>query len=372
MPNPINPTTNTWNQIANKQAYTDTTIANLNSNTIITRYDPIFNKLIERISRDIYRRLEYAQRWNNIGTNAGVNEYPGILREIAMRRRRGQNFPADNGTRPTTLNCYDIYNDVIEVRYHDCQVRWMYPFTIWDEELRRFSGGNGATIAQVAEMTTLGAMSARNMFMDSFRKQVLYLYMTSVAGEFNTGIDISDFTNLTTDQAKEWLIMIDELCYQLEIGSALYNGLGEYIQTPRSNLQLIMPYNYYMNVTRKAFPDTYNKEFFENLLPDNLILIDTLGGDKLTTDGTTEVTYTWNTQGMNTTPWTETNVWAAGDPNIQAIIMDKGAIGFETNYEAMLMAPKDIEKLATAGRHHFWARGYVTDMVNGVAITKGE
>ena len=42
MPNPINPTTNTWNQVANKQAYTDTTIANLNSNTIITRYDPIF------------------------------------------------------------------------------------------------------------------------------------------------------------------------------------------------------------------------------------------------------------------------------------------------------------------------------------------
>lgn len=369
----FNPTNNTWDQVANQQSYNQITAGNLNSKTMITNYDPIYNKLIEQISYTMYRRMRVLQKWNNLGRNAPENSYPGILREIFMAQRKGMNYSYDNGTTPTTLNCYDIFDDTIDVRYHSAQFRWMYPWTIFDEQLRRFSGGNGTTIAELTEMKMINAINARNLFMDNLRKETLYNLTENVSVEVDLSTDISDFDNLTTEQAKSWLNAVDNLLFEFSVGTAAYNTPGNYIQTPKSDLQLIIPRQYYYNVMRKAFPDTYHTEMFDNILPENLILIDTLGGDTImrrTTGDAAPVTPTFDAKGMNLLNWTSSDEIVPGDGNVMAVIMHRDCIGFEDNLNITLFGPKDIDKLATPVRSHFWTKAYITDLLPSVKITK--
>lgn len=364
----FNMTTNTWSQIANKQSNDELVPSKLNSSTLITTYDPIYNKLVEQISRTIYHKLQVVQRWRNIGTTAPMNQYPGMLREIIMRQRKGQNFPMDAQTRPTTLLNYDIIDDSIEVRYHACQLRWMYGYTIFDEELRRFSGGNGTTITQLTEMKTINSITARNLFMDNLRKEVLALAAENIAIAQETDIDISSWENLTVEQAKTWLIWVDNILYQMYIGTTLYNTLGEFMQTPKSRLQMIMPRKWYLNVVRRAFPDTFHGEYFENILPENLVLVDSMGADQLVDSTGKAVASTWNDVGMNTTPFATGSYTTPADPNLQAVIMDVGAIGFEDNLNETLVGTKDIEKLATPVRMHYWTKAYMTDLLPMVKL----
>lgn len=366
MPNTYNPTKSTWGQVANKQAAEAITSGNLNSKTIITTYDPIYNKLIEQISTTIYHKLKVTQRWRAIGYNAPNNNYPGMIRELIMSQRKGMNFPADNGQRPTTLNSYSIFNDTIDVRYHSAQFRWMYPWTIFDEELRRFSGGTGTTIGQLTEMKQVNAMSAQNMFMDNLKKRALNLYAKNVAIQTLTDIDISDFTALTKDDAQAWLNAVDNLIFEFENGSAAYNADHNYMQVPKSDLQMIIPRQYYLNVIRKAFPDTYNPQYFQNILPANLILIDTFA-DQLNREEAV-VAPTYDANGMSLLNWQEGDTFTSENPNLQAVIMHKSALGFEENLDAVMFGPKDIEKLATPVRSHFWCKAWMTDLLPGVKL----
>lgn len=366
-----NPTTSTWQQVANKQAATEINSGNLNSNTLITTYDPIYNKLVEQITYTMYRKLRVVQNWYNLGRTAPENAYPGILREVYMSQRKGINFPADNGVRPMTLGSYKIFNDQIDVRYHAAQFRWMYPWTIFDEELRRFSGGNGTTIAELAEMKMINSINSRNMFMDNLRKQTLYKMYSTVSSSYSLDIDITNFDTLTEAQAKSWLNEIDNLIYMFYRGTALYNGTGNYMQVPKSDLQVIIPRAYWLNVVRKAFPDTYNTVYFENILPENLILIDTLGGETLNDASGDPIAVTYDNHGMSLVNWEEGYSFTQGDPNVVCVIMHRDCIGFEDNLNTTLFAQKDIEKLATPVRSHYWTKAYFTDLLPSVKIVKG-
>ena len=64
--NPFNPTSQTWSQIANKQAATEMQSGALNSNELILQYDPIYNKLVSQISYTMYRKLRVMQKWENV------------------------------------------------------------------------------------------------------------------------------------------------------------------------------------------------------------------------------------------------------------------------------------------------------------------
>lgn len=366
-----NPTKSTWAQVANQQAYNEFTTGNLNSNELIVRYDPIYNKLVEQISYTMYRRMRVLQRWQNLGRTAPENSYPGILREIFMAQRKGMNYPYDNGVTPTTLNAYDIYDDEIDVRYHSAQFRWMYPWTIFDEQLRRYSGGNGITIAELTELKMINSINARNLFMDNLRKETMCNLIDNAAVEVLISVDITDFDTLTQDNAKKWLNAVDNLIFQMTTGSALYNKNNFYIQTPKNDLQMVIPREYYMNVIRRAFPDTYNVSYFDGILPENLILIDTLGGDILNSPEGQPMTPTFDAKGMNLLNWTSANTFTKRNPNVVALIMHKDCLGFEDNLNTTLFAPKDIEKLATPVRTHFWTKAYYTDLLPSIKITKG-
>ena len=150
-------------------------------------------------------------------------------------------------------------------------------------------------------MKMINAINARNLFMDNLRKETLKMLIQNAATPFKMGIDISDFDSLTTDNAKKWLNSIDNLLFTLQVGTSLYNGNNYYMQTPKSDLVVVIPREYYMNVIRKAFPDTYNPESFQNILPDNLILIDTLGSADVakSSASTTPLVPTWDSVGMN-------------------------------------------------------------------------
>lgn len=365
------PTSQTWQMQANKQAYDALTLAALNATEFPTNYDPIYGKLIEQISQTVYHKMRYEQMWRGIGTEHAPNSYPGILREIAMMRRKGMNYPMDNGNnKPTKLNVYDIYNDEIQVRYHAMQLRWMYGYTMFDEELRRFSGGNGGTIGQLTEMKAIGAASARNIFMDALRKKVLSIYANQVATKVKTTIDISNFDTLTTEQAKAWLNMIDNLLFMLWVGTNKYNGLGELMQTPKDRLKVAIPRQYWLNVIRRAFPDTYHTEEFQGIMPENMNFMDDLGDTQVYSAGDTPapITPTFDAKGMNLLNWnSSSNV--QNNSKIQCVIYDKFAIGFEDNLNEVLTGPKDIEVLATPVRMHYWTKAYVTDMVAGLAVT---
>lgn len=366
----FNPTKNTWDQVANKQSFDEITSGNLNSKTLIVEYDPIYNKLVQQISYTMYRKLRIMQKWERLGRTAPENAYPGILREIFMAQRKGMNYPFDNQVTPTTLNSYDIIDDEIETRYHAAQFRWLYGWTIFDEILRRYSGGNGMTIAELTEMKFINAVNARNMFMDALRKETLFQLISNVAIPVNIPIDITDFDNLTQAQAQSWFNAVDNILFEMSVGTALYNALGAFIQVPKSDLQLIMPRAYFMNILRRAFPDTYHTESFENILPENLILIDTLGGDTLMTAGTTAAQPTFDAKGMNLLNWTKADSFTMGEPDTVAVIMHRDCIGFEDNLNATLFGPKDIEKLATPVRSHFWTKAYYTDMLPVCKIIK--
>lgn len=369
--NPVTATINTWSQLANEQSYNEMTLANLNSNTIPTVYDPIYEKLIMQISDTIYREMRIEQRWANIGATAPMNEYPGILREIYMERRKGMDYAMDRDPRPNQLNVYTVIDDEIQVRYHAAQFRWMYGWTLFDEELRRFSGGNGNMIARLSELKAINAASSRNMFIDALRKQVLYILATQVATEVETDIDISEFGTLTQAQAKEWLNMLDNMIFEMYTGTTKYSPTGEFIQIPRDRLQIVMPYSFWNTLVRTAFPDTYHIEYFQNILPENMILIDTMGGDQVALTGTPTVpiTPTFDAQGMNLLNWSaDTHVIIPDTNNIQCVIFDRYALGFEDNLMETHIGPKDIEKLAAPVRMHYWTKAYVTDMLPSVAI----
>lgn len=373
VPNTYNPTAATWNQVANKQAYDAVVYSNLNSGELPAVYDPIYNKLVEQISYTMYRRLQVLQKWSRIGRTAPTNQYPGILREIYMQQRKGQNFPMDNGTRPKQLNCYDIIDDTIDVRYHATQIRWMYGWTIFDEELRRFSGGNGEMIAQLAEMKMANCINARNLFCDMFRKKLLSVAAENVGIDYSTDIDISS-PDLTPADAKKWLRKIDALCFAMSVGSAEFNRSGEYMQTPKAMLQMVIPYALYNNVVMTAFPDTYHDYYFQGLLPENLVLIDTMGNDALAATGseTTAIEPTFDEKGMNLLKWNATDgapyLSINTDPTLQAVIMHRDVIGVEDNLNETLFGPKDIEKRATPVRSHYWSKGYVTDLLPCVSV----
>lgn len=372
-----NPTKSTWSQVANEQAYKEFTAGALNSKQPVTQYDPIYNKLVAQISYTMYRKYQVNQNWRNLGRNAPMNTYPGILREIIMTQRKGQNFSMDNTTRPTTLGSYDIYDDTIDVRYHSAQYRWMYPWTIYDEELRRYSGGDGRTIAELAEMKMINCISARNMFMDNLRKQTLATLGSVVATPYYLNIDITDFSSLTQAQAQEWLNEVDNLLFMLQVGTSLYNGTGNYMQTPKSDLQMVMPRAYFMAVVRKAFPDTYNTQYFENILPANLILIDTLGGDTLYRKASEEATAatavnpTFDSHGMNLLNYQTGDTFQTFDDDCVAMIIHRDSMGFEDNLNETLFGMKDIEKLATPVRSHFWTKAYYTDLLPAIKIING-
>lgn len=363
MPDNFNLTTNTWSQVANKQAYEEVVPSNLNSETLMTKYDPIYNKLVQQISYTIYHKIQVAQRWKNIGTTLAPKTYPGMLRELIMTQRKGQNFPMDAGERPTTLLNYSIIDDEIDTRYHSCQVRWMYGYTIFDEELRRFSGGNGTTITQLTEMKSINSMTARNLFMDNLRKAVMNIAAKEVGKVVETNIDIKNYDALTPEQARSWLNMMDNLLYSMYIGSTEYNKLAQYMQVPKSRLQLVIPRNWYLNVVRKAYPDMYNRDVFDNIFPENVVFIDTLGNDKLVDASGNDIAVTFTENGQNTTSYQAGNQVVPADPNLQCIIMDKGIIGFEDNLSEVLVGTKDIEKLATPVRCHYWTSAYYTDLL---------
>ena len=372
--NPVTATINTWSQLANEQSYNEMTLANLNSNTIPTVYDPIYEKLIMQISDTIYREMRIEQRWANIGATAPMNEYPGILREIYMERRKGMDYAMDRDPRPNQLNVYNVIDDEIQVRYHAAQFRWMYGWTLFDEELRRFSGGNGNMIARLSELKAINAASSRNMFIDALRKQVLYILATQVATEVETDIDISEFGTLTQAQAKEWLNMLDNMIFEMYTGTTKYSPTGEFVQIPRDRLQIVMPYSFWNTLVRTAFPDTYHIEYFQNILPENMILIDTMGGDQVALTGTPTVpiTPTFDAQGMNLLNWSaDTHVIIPDTDNIQCVIFDRYALGFEDNLMETHIGPKDVEKLAAPVRMHYWTKAYVTDMLPSVTIKLG-
>lgn len=360
------PTTQLWDEVANQQSYNTMTYGNLNSTTFPTAYDPIYNKLIEQISYTMYRRMQILQLWRNIGRTAPMNEYPGILREVIMAQRKGQNYPLDNGTKPTTLGAYEIIDDKIDVRYHATQFRWMYGWTIWDEALRRFSGGGREMIAQLTEMKMLNGINARNMFVDAFRKKLLSVLTQNVAVQFASSIDISNFDTLTEEGAKAWLNAVDALIASMGFGSSRWNKNGYFMQTPKGRLQMIIPAAYYNNVMRRAFPDTYHTETFQGILPQNLILIDTMGNDAVaaSTATGTPLTPTFDANGLNLLTWDGTNYLTVNtDPTVQFVLMDVDCIGVEDNLNQTLFGQKDIEKLATPVRSHYWTKGYVTDLL---------
>lgn len=360
------PTTQMWDEVANKQAYDNMSYGNLNSKTFPTVYDPIYNKFIEQISYTMYRRLQILQKWSRIGRTAPMNEYPGILREVIMLQRKGRNYPLDDATKPTQLNCYDIIDDAVDVRYHATQFRWMYGWTIWDEQLRRFSGGGPEMIAQLTEMKMLNCINARNLFVDAFRKKLLSVLTQNVAVEFASGVDISNFATLTQEQAKQWLNAVDALINSMDYGTTRWNKNGIFMQTPKSRLQMIIPAQYWNNVIRRAFPDTYHTETFMGILPDNLILIDSMGNDAIVASSatTTPLTPTFDSHGMNLLTWDGTDYLSVDtDPTVQFVLMDVDCIGVEDNLNQTLFGPKDIEKLATPVRSHYWTKGYVTDLL---------
>lgn len=372
MPQTIPPvTSDMWDVQANKQAYEAAVASALNSTTLPTVVDPVYKTLVQQINDTIYHKMRVEQMWTGIGTTASPDSYPGILRELAMVRRKGQNFAMDSNPRPSTFGEYPIIDDSLLVRYHSMQVRWMYGYTIFDEELRRFSNGP-STIGQIHEMKAINAASARNLFMDAFRKKIMNIYATQVAAKLASGIDISDYANLTQEDAQTWLALMDDLLFTLWKGTNLYNGIGQFMQTPRDRLQLIMPRRWYYNVLRRAFPETIsNKEYFQNVLPENIVLVDTMGGEHLMSDGANPqpIVPTFNAEGMNLLNWTETSI-AEGTSDIQALIIDKFAIGFEDNLLETLTTPKDAQKLVANTYNHFWTKAYVSDMVSGLAVTK--
>lgn len=372
----FDPTALTWSQLANEQSYQEMLSNNMNVTEFPVELDPIYKQLIMQISYTMYRYLPVLQRWRNIGRTAPMNAYPGILRELVMFKRKGMNYPMDAETRPSTLNSYDIINDDIDVRYHAAQFRWMYGWTLFDEELRRFAGKEqGDLIAQLTQMKTMNAVSSRNMFCDALRKKTLSVLANNVSVPLTAPVDISDYKTLTQEQALEWLDWIDNILFEMSVGSKKYNKLGEYIQTPKESLQMIIPYELYHNVVRKAFPLTISKtQYFDNILPANLILVDTLGNDELvtltgSTAGTDPLVPTFDNHGMNLLNWDGTsNTVINTKPNMQAVIMDMDAIGIEDNLNQTLVGTKDIAKLATPVRMHYWTKAYVTDMVPSVVI----
>lgn len=365
----FNPTRQTWDQVANKQSHGEMTYDNLNTNQLPIKYDPIYNTLVEEISYTMYRKLNVLQKWRNLGRTLPENQYPGIIRELYMMQRKGQDFPADYGTRPETLNSYPIFDDTITARYHSAQFRWMYGLTIWDEELRRFSGGNKECIMQLTEMKMMNMVNARNMFMDSIRKETLYTLISNVCIDKVISIDITNFAALTSEQARQWLNDVDNLLYELEIGSALYNKLGEYMQTPASDLQMIIPRDYYYNVVRRAYPDMYHEGLFQNVLPENLILIDNFGGETLVRNDA-EVQPTYDAKGMSLLNWTTADTFKSKAPNVVAVIAHKDSMGFEDNLNVTKFGPQDAQKLATPVFSHFWTKAYVTDMLPAIKISK--
>lgn len=363
-------TNGTWTQLANEQMYNEMTLAKLNDDELPVNYDAIYGKLIEQISKTIYHKLQYAQNWRGLGMTLGMNEYPGILREIIMLQRKGMNFPMDAGTRPTTLLNYDIINDEIATRYHSSQFRWMYGWTLFDEELRRFSGGTAETVAQLTEMKQVNSVSARNMLMDSLRKKTFAMLFSNYGYDYVIDIDITDFDTLTQENAKRWIVKVDNLLRELRLGTAKYNPLGLRMQVPVSDLQLCIPEEWWNNVALRAFPDTFNDSYFKNLMVKNVIKMDSLGDDKLIDVGGIEELPTFNGKGLNLLNWDATKSTAPREENLMAVVMHKGAMAVEDNLDKVLVGQKDIEKLATPVRQHYWTKVMITDLLPVVRIVK--
>lgn len=368
------PTGQTWENVANKQAYDQMTMSYLNSETLPTTVDPIYQKLVMQINDSIYHKMRYEQNWYDLGTTRAPQEYPGIMRELAMSRRKGKNFAMDADPRPDELGVYPIVDDDITVRYHAAQFRWMYEYTTFQQELKRFAQGP-STIGQLHEMKAIAASSARNIYMDALRKKTLAILETQVATKLSFGVDLSS-SSLTQSDARRFLLNLKELQRELYWGTAKYNGLGELIQTPRDRLQIVIPHAYYENLINAAFPQTISKtEVFTDVMPRNIILIDNLGDvvpAQLT--GTspnqvlTPITPTWSADGTNQLDWTSSSL-SMKTSNIQCVIMDSFAMGFEDNLNITLPGAMDARKLATPWVLHYWSGAYISEMVASIALT---
>lgn len=365
-----NANVNTWNQIANEQAYNAMNAGGLNETQMPSNIDPIFGQYHERITRDIFRIMRLSRHWDNIGTTSADNAYPGIIRESIMKSRKGRNFEGDNAAPKTELGAYEIVMDDVELRYHSTQFRMSYAYTLVDYQLRRFSGGNGSLISQTNEARMVNAANYRNMFIDSFRKQILA--QLSIGGSKDFVIagagDPADRTSLTQDEAQEWLQRIDSLLWILNIGTAEYNLQNEFRQVPKANLQMIMPREWYWNLIRKAFPETRHREYFEGILPSNLILIDNWGNEQLEDGNATIVNPTFDSKGMNLLNWEPGYTTVAGDPDLRAMIIDKRAMCIEDNLTYPWVGLIDGDLLMTPCRNHYWTKGWFTDLLTSINI----
>ncbi len=369
-----NPTSGTWQIQATQQANNLLGSGKFNVDEFPNMSDPIYGKLIQQITKTVYRRNSVDQMYRNIGVNAEPDSYSGIVREIMMLQRKGQNFPWDDGTTPTTLNSYEIYDDEIETRYHSAQFRWMYPYTLFDYQLRQFAG-QPSTIASINEEKAINMSTARNMFMDSLRIKMLNVAVEDVGTSYNMGdIDITDFDTLTEEQAKQWLVALNELFVELKWGTVKYSSLDQFQRPRMADLQFIIPEMSWNNVMRRAFPDMYHAGTFENIVPEGveIILVGDMGNTILTDASGTEIVPTFNSVGMNTTNYLSTYKAKLNDDGLQGIVMHRGALGFEDSLNETLVGDMDIAKLAVPVRSHFWTKAYYTDLLPCIKLMQAD
>jgi hypothetical protein len=363
-------TKGTWTQVANKQAFDEFDMSHLTMDTPIAIYDPIFGKLLHTIGTTLYRHFTVSRRWTELTTNMPSNTYPGMIRQIAMLQRKNINYVMDNGTRPTMFYQIPRREDEIVVQYSTAQFRTMYGYNIAREELNRFANGTVSTITEIMAMKHANVNTAHNMFMTQLRKKMLAMMIDNLATAVPTGVDISNYEDLTEQQAKDWLVQIDRLLFELKTGTAKYNLLAQFMEVPESELQMVIPRDWYYNVLRRAFPFTYTNDVqYRAAIPTNLILIDTLGDDNLTDATGAIVPYSSDSVGMSTINWTPTSSTSPHDSKVQAVIYDKRAIGLEENLEEIAVGVRDPDQLATPVTAHFWVSGYMSTWFPVIKLT---
>lgn len=380
----VNPTVLTWKQLANEQAYNAFSQGTINSLTRLTEYDSIYDTFEKPIVEQIFRFNAIAQRWSAIGSTISANEYPGIIEEIAIKQRKGEDYPLDQipgqpkGAFP--LYQYKFVPETFFKRYHFGQVRRSYKYTLTSQPLKGYAFNRNATIGNIANAITQNAVNDHNLYTDALRKHLLATVTANYGTRVTTGVAIDDFATLTQEQALTWLNMLDNLYQELADGTTAYNNMygtaiatpttkvGAYMRTPKSQLQIIIRRNWWLNVQRRAYPDLRNTWPFDNIMPENVILIDTFGDDEIYDASGAVLSPTFEAgTGMNQLNWDNTMYFGPANPDLQFVIMDKRCMSIRSNYVATLTAAQDIDYLMTPGRHHLWYEVLATDMLPIVA-----
>lgn len=372
--------TNNFDFTANKQQYDLASTGIFNTDKFPEIQGTVYEELIQQITLNMYHQSRYKERFANLGTQLPNNSYSGMIRDMAMIDRKGENFARDNGVSEETLGAYRIVKDKILVRYHSVQFRWTYPWTLFDEEIRRYAGNspeNAANaIAQITTMQTQNMVKSKNLNNDNIRLKVLNIASKAIGKEYLMGeIDITDFETLTTEEAKQWLVNLDKLFYTLtETGTTEFTDYDILHQLDAEEIDFVINYDSWKNVLRRAYPDTYHKALFEDVVPKgvNMIFTTGLGDVKITEADGTEIIPTFSTYGMNELTWGSDWKEVKSDPSLQGYIFHKKALGFELNLDTTLTGQKDIEKLATPVRSHYWNSAYFTDLLPFVNLKRGE